>query len=370
MKGAVIVSKGLEETASLEIKELIGGTPLSKERVVIFDIKKLEDLCTLCYKTQSASRVLLLLDNFKSKDILEVIEEKINDLDIKKWNKGTFSVECERFGSHDFNSVDVERAVSDLIFSKTQQKVNLKNPDTTFFVFIYNDDCYLGVDLAGFDLSKREYRIFIHPTSLKGNLAYAMLREADYKKEDLIVDPFCSSGEIPIEAALFKTGRSPNYYRKDKFAFLKFINFDFSKSDKLIREGTDRTIFGYSSLLKYVKSSQKNAKIAGINKEINFSKIAVDWLDIKFKDTAVDKIVGLFPSYSVRRAQKDIDKTYAELFNRAAIILNSEGKICAALRNKIPEEVYKREGFCLVKEKEMFSGEQKYHIFIFEKQKP
>ena len=51
MKGLAITSKGIEDTAAAEIKELINAKCKTEESCVVFDFRKFEDLCLLCYKS-------------------------------------------------------------------------------------------------------------------------------------------------------------------------------------------------------------------------------------------------------------------------------------------------------------------------------
>ena len=44
-----------------------------------------------------------------------------------------------------------------------------------------------------------------------------------------------------------------------------------------------------SIAMKFVVFARKNAKIAGIDKQINFSRVDIEWLDLKFKKNSVDK---------------------------------------------------------------------------------
>ena len=74
MKGLVITSKGIEDAAALEIKELISAECKAEEGCVIFDFKDYKDLCLLCYKSQSADRVLYLIGNFGFENFFDDFE--------------------------------------------------------------------------------------------------------------------------------------------------------------------------------------------------------------------------------------------------------------------------------------------------------
>ena len=93
MKGLVITSKGIEDIAALEVKELIKAKSEIKDSCVIFDIKKLEELCLLCYKAQSAEKILFLLGAFELKEL----EKSIAKIKFDDWlyKKTTFRVSCK-----------------------------------------------------------------------------------------------------------------------------------------------------------------------------------------------------------------------------------------------------------------------------------
>ncbi len=221
MKGLIITNKGIEDIAALEVKELINAKGSVKESVVIFDVKKEEELYQLCYRAQSIGKVLLLYDYFEFNDKKTIIN-KIKKLKLKKNNKKTFKVSCKRIGEHDFSSQEIENEVGKLI----DLKCDLINPDIIFCVYIYNNMCYFGVDVCGLDLSKRDYKIFSLPNSLKGTIAYALVRISGYKEGDIFLDPFCGSGEIAIEAARFAAKFPTIYYEKQKLKFNKFELID------------------------------------------------------------------------------------------------------------------------------------------------
>lgn len=139
MKGLAITSRGLEETASKEIKELIGGKCDTKDACVVFDFEKFEDLCLLCYKAQSVDRILYLIGSFEFKDFFkdfEIFFEKINlDKWLGKYKK--FKVECLRLGSHDFKSIDIEKKFIEFVNKKYKSlKFDLRDYEIIFFIYI------------------------------------------------------------------------------------------------------------------------------------------------------------------------------------------------------------------------------------------
>lgn len=378
MKGLAITSMGIEDITALEIKELLNSKTQVEDGAIIIDLKKIEDLCLLCYKCQSVSRILFLLDYFKlDRDILKVAEEKIKKLDFSKWldKNLKFAVRCIKSEESKISTAEIEKKFGEYILNNIQNKknyvqnVDLKNPDIVFLVYISNNKCYFGVDFSGFDLSKRTYKIFMHPASLKGTIAYAAVRISGFGKNKILLDPFTGSGIIPIEAALFSLNFPVNYYNKEKFAFLNFkpfIKFNFEKffdnlDKKIYKEKLD--VVGYDNSMKFVDFARKNAKIAGIDKQISFSRVDVDLVDLKFNKKSVDLIVTDIPILSKNSNKKVIDKSYSELFYQADYILKKNGEACILTRNPdFLEKYFEKYYFKISEKRKIQSGKQE--IFI------
>jgi len=379
MKGLAICSKGIEDIAALELKELIKAKAQIEDSCVIFNIKKLEELCLLCYKAQSVEKILFLFDHFELKDLNKTIKK----IKFDKWldKDTTFRVTCKKIDNENISSEEIAANIGALIIEnikknkKYKQKVELDNPDITFLIFINNDKAYFGIDFSGRDLQKREYKLFAHPASLRSTLAYSLLRIADLKLREVLLDPFCHSGEIPIEAALFMANFPVNYYSKEKFAFLKFKSFkkfDFDKFfqniDKEIVKTKKPLINCFDAKIMNINAAKKNAKIAGVNKSINFSRMDVEWLDTKLDKESVDKIVTHLPELTRNADIKDIEKLYEEFFYQAEFILKKNGKIVMIARNTdLLKKTAEKHKFKVEKEREVYSGKQGFKIVIFSK---
>src|SRR3989338_2374391 len=100
MKGLVVTSRGIEETASIEIKELINAESKVEECCAIFDFNNFKDLCLLCYKCQSADRILYLIGNFEFTNFFGEFEKFIGESNFDEWlnDNKKFKVECIRLG--------------------------------------------------------------------------------------------------------------------------------------------------------------------------------------------------------------------------------------------------------------------------------
>ena len=372
MKGLAITSLGIEDVAAKEIKEIINGEAELKQGHLLFNFNNFKELCLLCYKTQSLERIVFLLNDIKTRKITNlkklVTPEIINYLD-KNVN---FKVESE---SEHINAIIGEQIIKVVKNNKNYRpQVDLENPDIIFYIFIDKSHAYLGIDFSGFNLYKRDYRIFTHHTTLRATIAYSLIRIANFKKNNLLVDPFMGSGIIPIEATLYATNHAVNYFRKEKFLFLKFnfldINFKkfFNEIDKKIINKKCK-VFGFDNQWYYVNISKKNAKIAGINKFLHFSRLDVEWLDTKFDKESVD-IIATHPPELTKYNKRDLEPLYKELFYQAEFILNNKGKI-GIISNSL--DLFKKYAtlynFRLAHEREVWSGKKVLKIGIFKKQK-
>ena len=373
MKGIIITHPGLEAVSAKEVKEIIGSDCKVDRSVALFETDKLEDFCTLCYKSQSAMKVmnLFLSGNINS---FEDLLPHIRELDLSDWVKGSFVVRSMIVDSDDVDTMESERLIGEIIHEKYEAKVDLENPDVTFMFYVLRDKFYFGIDFAGFDLSKRSHRIFGLSDSIKATVAYSLGRLGGYKKGMIFLDPFTKSGTVSIEAAFYATGKPVNYYNKDRFAFLKFPQFNDIDFDKFFEK---QDVFGTvlkgltasDNQQRHVRAAEKNAKIAGLNKQINFSRMDVEWLDTKFEKGSVDRIITNPPRVSRLLTQKGIEKMFQELFYTANFILKPDGRIVLLAKNYIQILNFaQRYNFELKGNFKFMQGKEEFSILIFEKE--
>lgn len=71
----------------------------------------------------------------------------------------------------------------------------------------------VSLDTSGAGLHKRGYRERAQAGMLKETLASALVMICRWRRDEMLVDPFCGSGTILIEAALLASGRAPGMHR-------------------------------------------------------------------------------------------------------------------------------------------------------------
>jgi putative N6-adenine-specific DNA methylase len=369
MKGLAISYEGTEEVMSNEIKEILKlDSEVSTEpSAVIFDAKR-EDLFKLAYLGQSFSHCIELIHSFYITEFEDI--EKIKDLDFKEFEDKNFRVNCIRIGDHEFNSVDVEKDVGGYILDQVKCKVDLTNPERILFVYIYKGKCYVGIDWNNLDLSKRDYNVHPHSKSIKGTLAFAMLMFANYDKEKVLLDPFCLSGIIPLEAAYYATKLSLNFFRKNKFLFVKhnIAEEDFLKQFDIPFPTKQEKIHAFDYELRNLTAAKHNAKIGEIDKALDFRKVESEWLDTKFDEESIDLIVTSPPPPTFK-SEKYLKKRYHELFYNAEFVLKKEGKLVIK-ESKLIRLLGDRSKLELIETKEVKKGSNVVKILVYHKNFP
>ena len=116
---------------------------------------------------------------------------------------GTFRTTCERIGcGHGFQAPEIEREVGGAMSEYYSHiKPKMTNYDINVRVDVIATKVIVGTQINIDDLSKERHFIrYRNAVTIKTNLAYAMIRCANVKIGNLIVDPFCGSGTILLEA--------------------------------------------------------------------------------------------------------------------------------------------------------------------------
>lgn len=102
----------------------------------------------------------------------------------------------------------LERKLGEAVLKRNPRaKVNLKEPEKTFFGVITCGKFIFGLKLA--EIAPKEFvnrspcrKPFFHPSAMTAKLARCMVNLAKPKPGDLVFDPFCGTGSMLIEAGL------------------------------------------------------------------------------------------------------------------------------------------------------------------------
>ena len=105
-------------------------------------------------------------------------------------------------------SIDSQSLVQALgVHYAKERQINLSNPDIIIRLLVTDSQVYAGIQLAEidkktFEQRKASYRPFFSPISLHPKLARALVNLSQIKKDDIVLDPFCGTGGIILEAGL------------------------------------------------------------------------------------------------------------------------------------------------------------------------
>ncbi len=189
-------------------------------------------------------------------------------------------------------------------------------PPQGVVIRLTNDLCTISVDSSGALLHRRGYRLATAKAPLRETLAAAMVLASGWDGRAPLLDPFCGSGVIPIEAALWARRIAPGKARR--FTFMDWPNFDAGLWEALraaalaAEQPNAPPILGSDRDAGAIKSAAANAARAGVAADIAFSCRAL---------SAIEAPPGpgwlvTNPPYGVRvSAAKDLRNLYAQFGN-------------------------------------------------------
>lgn len=230
-----------------------------------------------------ADRVLIKMGEFRVLSFEELFE-KTKALPWDKWidKDGEFTVTGKSIKSQLFSVSDCQAIVKKAIVEKMKEKYEdiewfeETGAKYTVQVAILKDIATLTIDTSGSGLHKRGYRENAVEAPLKETLAAAMIELSYWRKNRILLDPFCGSGTIAIEAALIAKNIAPGLNRH-------FAAEDWSQIDKkywdiqrqeaynCIDNEIAPQIYASDIDTQAIEIATANAKKAGVDKYINFS---------------------------------------------------------------------------------------------------
>ena len=252
----------------------------------------LPDLYRANLHLRTASRLLLQLGAFYA-DTFSDLRRRARRLPwedhLRPERAVSLRVTCHK--SRLFHSGAVTERIMDAMADRLGQAPPVQNfePDADtrlpqlIIVRLVENRCTIHIDSSGSLLYRRGYRLATGKAPLRETLAAAILLASGWDTLSPILDPFCGSGTIAIEAALLARRIPPGIRRK--FAFTDWPNFDSEIWERLLAEA--RTMVRASSP-KIVASDRDagaiqaagaNAERAGVRDSIEFSCRPISAID-------------------------------------------------------------------------------------------
>lgn len=138
---------------------------------------------------------------------LDDFDVDVSSIDWSEYISETFAVRVKRFHS-EIDTVATERKAGSLILGNCDNiKVNLTKPKSLVRIVSFKDDFFVAIERIKlnkkhFEDSKPHKRPFFYPGSMNPKLARCMVNLSRVKEGQLVLDPFCGTGGILIEAGL------------------------------------------------------------------------------------------------------------------------------------------------------------------------
>lgn len=280
----------------------------------------LEDIPILNLRLRTAERVLLLIDSFKAETFEELFDKVF---EIRWWDyiseSDNFIIQGRSRKSKLFSISDCQRITEKAIIEKLKMKYKVawfekSGPRVKVEVSLLNDIAEITMDTSGDGLHKRGYREVNYKAPLSETIAASLVKLSFWNKDRVLVDPFCGSGTILIEAAMIEKNIAPGLMRDFDFENFKFLNPEIFKEEKKkcyseIKYDEKLEILASDVSHKAIQIARTNAEILGLDEDISFFQ--KDIRDLDLPDDYGVLITN--PPYGERIGKEDVDELNREL---------------------------------------------------------
>jgi putative N6-adenine-specific DNA methylase len=361
---------GLEEVLKEELEEMGYTDVIVLNRAV--QIKgNLSDVYRLNFHLRCAIAVLVEIKQFR----IRKEEDLYNECLKIKWDEfftvdKTFAVKgaifSEVFRHSQYPFLLMKDAIVDTFRKNTEERpnVNVKKPQVLFDLYVNQNVCTISMNTSGSPLFQRGYREAAGLAPLNEVVAAGLLRMSGWDKKSQLIDPFCGSGTILIEAALMACNLPPQLERHH-FAFKNFKSYDADLWNS-IRDSVDTRvrempceIKGFDISDEMVLKARRNLRGLPVGR---FIKV----MQGDFKDVQGSEEGGMVvtnPPYGERMGE-EIEEMYEEIGNWMKHDMT--GYTCWILSSNM--EAFKTVGLKPSQKVKVFNGDlecsfRKYEIY-------
>ena len=313
---------GLEAVLKREIYDLGYEITKVEDGRVTFEGDE-EAICRANIFLRTAERVMIQVGRFKAPTFEELFQgiknlpwEEYIPEDGKFWVKKASSINSKLFSPSDIQSIAKKAMVERM--KQKYHKEWFKEDGAAYPVriFLLKDEVTVALDTSGDSLHKRGYRTMTSKAPLTETLAASLIMLTPWRKDRILVDPFCGSGTFPIEAAMIAANVAPGMNRD--FTAEEWTNLiDRKLWYECVKEAEDMIdttvkvdILGYDIDGDVIKAARENAKRAGVEHMIHFQQRAV-------ADLSHPKKYGFIitnPPYGERLEDKaDLPELYTQI---------------------------------------------------------
>ncbi len=270
---------------------------------------------------RSAERVLIKVGEFKAVTFEELFQQT-KALPWDEWipEDAEFPVDGKSIDSTLFSVSDCQAIVKKAVVEKLKQKYRKDWFDETgplyrIEVGLLKDLVTLTIDTSGAGLHKRGYRKLVSAAPLKETLAAALIMISRWNRERVLIDPFCGSGTIPIEAALIGRNLAPGLKRSftaESWGNIPTALWKQAREEALDSERKDceLRINGSDIDDEVMSLARYHAREAGVEKDVHFQRLPMADISSRYKYG----FIICNPPYGERLGEaKDIEKLYRQM---------------------------------------------------------
>lgn len=234
---------------------------------------------------RTTERILLKVAEFRAVTFDELFEE-IKAIPWENYipKDGKFWVtKANSVSSKLFSPSDIQKIVKKAMVERMKQTYHTdwfeeSGDSYPLRISIVKDIVTVGLDTTGESLHKRGYRKFTAPAPVTETLAAAIIMLSPWHADRLLVDPFCGSGTIPIEAAMIALDMAPGMNRE--FISENWVDLvprklwyeAIDEAEERIRTDQELHIQGYDISDEVLKMARANARLAGVEEHIHFQQ--------------------------------------------------------------------------------------------------
>lgn len=314
---------GLEAVVAREVQGL-GYADTKTENAKVEYVADESGICRSNLWLRSADRVLVKIGQFPALSFEELFEGT-KSLPWENWipENAKFPVSGKSINSKLFSVPDCQGIVKKAIVERLKQRYHKQwfeetGPEYPIEVALLKDIVTLTIDTSGAGLHKRGYRKLSATAPLKETLAAAMIQLSYWDAERVLIDPFCGSGTIPIEAAMIGLKIAPGINREfisEKWPQIPAELWKQAREEAkdTIQRDLKLKIIGTDIDDSVLSLARYHRKLAGLDDQIHFQRLPVSEL----KNSHKYGCIICNPPYGERiGTQKETEQIYREMGNR------------------------------------------------------
>ncbi|PTH26825.1 THUMP domain-containing class I SAM-dependent RNA methyltransferase [Staphylococcus auricularis] len=303
---------GLEAVVAKEVQSLGYETTIENGRIFFEGDETAIAKANLWLRT--ADRVRIVLGQFHTTSFDDLFEQTL----ALPWESiiaedGQFPVQGRSVKSKLYSVPDCQSIVKKAIVERLKRNYQVSGwleetgAKYPVEVAIHKDQALLTIDTSGSGLNKRGYRIAQGEAPIKETLAASLIRLANWNGNTPLIDPFCGSGTIAIEACLIAQNIAPGFNRdfvSEAWDIMPENLYEDLRDEADQQAEYDKPIEVYASDIdpEMVEIAKRNAAEVGLSDIIQFSVKDVNTLSLP--DDQAIALVGN-PPYGERIGDRE-----------------------------------------------------------------